>query len=434
MRIEDLIQNYGIQSLNELQTEAFDKVKIDSNTIILAPTGSGKTLAYSLPIITSLNETSDDIQCLIITPTRELTIQTEEVIRKLKSGYKINAAYGGHAIKIEKNNFSVLPDILIGTPGRIIDHLERENLSLNKITHLVLDEYDKCLDMGFLPQIEAILSYVTSQPKQILVSATTIEKLPKQFVSNDFKTINHLGEKQPNLTFKRILSKSKDKLEILFRTICEIPAEPTIVFCNHREPVERISAYLTEHGIDNSCFHGGLDQIERERALIKFRNGSTHVLVTTDLGSRGLDIPEIKSVIHYHFPLQADAFIHRNGRTARMNKSGCIYLLTSLEENLPSYLPTQIEDFELSNKIVNIPSTEWITLYFSAGKKDKINKIDIVGFLGNKGKLQKADIGLIHVLDYMSFAAIRKTEVKSAFNLIRNEKIKGKKVRIGISK
>jgi ATP-independent RNA helicase DbpA len=191
---------------------------------------------------------------------------------------------------------------------------------------------------------------------------------------------------------------------------------------------------LTEKGIYNEFYHGAMEQQERDSALCKFRNGSTNVLITTDLAARGLDIPNIRYIIHYHLPHTEDMFTHRNGRTARMDASGTVVMILSEEEKLPAYTGDNIENIVLPDTAYLPEKPKWTTLFIAAGKKDKVNKIDIVGFLGNKAQLKKEDIGLIDVKDFFSFVAVRKHKVGAALQLIKNEKIKNKKVKIEVAK
>ncbi len=211
-------------------------------------------------------------------------------------------------------------------------------------------------------------------------------------------------------------------------------SESAIVFCNHRDAVERISDYLNEKGIYATFYHGGMDQEERERALIQFRNGSVSYLITTDLAARGLDIPEMKHVIHYHLPLKEDEFTHRNGRTARMKSTGNAYILLHESEKKVEYLEYNLAKMNLSetHKLPKKPLFQ--TIYISGGKKNKLNKFDIVGFFSQKGKLEKDDLGLIEVKDFVSFAAVKFSKVKDLLTLIRDEKMKGKKFKIEVAR
>ena len=231
-----------------------------------------------------------------------------------------------------------------------------------------------------------------------------------------------------------MFSKSKDKIDSLFQLICSLNSEAAIIFCNHREAVERIHEMLTQKGIISTYYHGGLDQDERERALIQFRNGSVSYLITTDLGARGLDIPEMKHVIHYHLPAKEDEFTHRNGRTARMLATGTAYVLIHETEKKSDYFDYGKRRLDVSNAKSLPKAPLYQTLYISGGKKNKLNKIDIVGFFSQKGKLEKDDIGLIEVKDFISFVAVKYPKVKSLLQNIKEEKMKGKKYKIEVAR
>ena len=434
-QIELALKNLKIASLNEMQKESIEVNKTQQDCVLLSPTGSGKTLAFLLPLLRFLDEKQNHVQALIITPTRELAIQIESVFRSLGTPFKVNATYGGHSMRVEENNFIQAPAVLVGTPGRICDHIQRGNLDLENVSTLILDEFDKSLEMGFHDQMEYILAYTKGLKKRMLVSATEMSEIPTFTGIKDSIEINYLVEKSDNLTLKMVVSNEKDKLQSLFDLICQNSNEPTIIFCNHREPVERVAEFLADLGIVVTFFHGGLEQSERERTLIKFRNGSSNYLVTTDLAARGLDIPEIKYIIHYHLPLTKDAFIHRNGRTARMSASGTSFLLVTKDEELPKYILEQNIPVEVIKEESFLPKEpKWETLYMSGGKKDKINKIDIVGFLSKKGNLEKDDLGLIIVQDFTSYAAVNRKKIRQVLAAIKDEKIKGKKLKIGISR
>jgi superfamily II DNA/RNA helicase len=206
-----------------------------------------------------------------------------------------------------------------------------------------------------------------------------------------------------------------------------------VIFCNHRESVERVSQLLSEKGITNTYYHGSMEQREREVALAKFRNGSVNYLVTTDLAARGLDVPNIRFIVHYHLPSTPEIYTHRNGRTARMDASGTVVLILGPEEKLPDFV-TGAEPMKIITGQTPPDKPKWTTLFVAGGKKDKINKVDIVGFLSNKGDLKKEDIGLIEVKDFFSFVAVRRSRVSHTLHLIKDQKMKGKKVRIEVAK
>jgi superfamily II DNA/RNA helicase len=432
--IKQALENLKITELNQMQHAAINAPK-NKDVILLAPTGSGKTLGFLLPLLSLLNPEITLVQALILVPSRELALQIEQVFKAMGSGFKVNCCYGGHSTKIENNNLSQPPAVLIGTPGRIAHHLRQENFRTDKITTLVLDEFDKALEYGFHDDMAYIIRQLPSIKKRVLTSATKMEEIPAFTGINHPVEIDFLDNKAnaPDLKLKMVVAEAADKLDALFSLICKIGNKATLIFCNHREAVERISELLWHKGLAHDIFHGGMEQEDRERALLKFRNGSHRILITTDLASRGLDIPEIEYVIHYQLPHNEEAFLHRNGRTARMHAKGTAYLILAADENLP-YLNQRPEVETLPEKdIVPAPSI-WSTLYVAAGKKDKVNKVDIVGLLLKKGNLDKDDLGLIEVLDHTSYAAIKSNRIAQVAGLVRSEKIKNKKVKIEISR
>jgi superfamily II DNA/RNA helicase len=431
--IKKALENLEIAELNEMQNAAISAAK-KSDVILLAPTGSGKTLGFLLPLLSVLDPTIPFVQALILVPSRELALQIEQVFKTMGTGFKVNCCYGGHSTKIEKNNFIQPPTVLIGTPGRIAHHLRLENFATDKVHTLILDEFDKALEFGFQDDMEYIIRQLPNVKKRILTSATKMDEIPRFTGVSNPQKLDFLNSKTntPDLKLKAVMTDAADKLEALFALICKIGNKATLVFCNHRDAVERISDLLWEMGLPHDIFHGGMEQEDRERALLKFRNGSHKILVTTDLASRGLDIPEIEYVIHYQLPHNEEAFLHRNGRTARMHAKGTSYLILSPDENLP-YLKQQPEIEELPTKNIIPQPSEWATLYIAAGKKDKINKIDIVGLLLKKGELEKDDLGLIEVLDHTSYAGVKRNKIERVVKLVKGEKIKNKKVKIEIS-
>jgi ATP-independent RNA helicase DbpA len=335
----------------------------------------------------------------------------------------------------EENNLLQPPALLVGTPGRLADHIRRGNITTTFIETLVLDEFDKSLELGFQEEMSFIIGSLPAIKRRILTSATEAVEVPGFIGLTSPVKLNYLtGETPAMLSIQTVMSDEKDKSETLFRLICMLGNRSMIIFCNHRESVERTSSILKGKGIINEFYHGAMEQQERDSALCKFRNGTANVLVTTDLAARGLDIPNIRYIIHYHLPHNEETFIHRNGRTARMEASGTAILILSEEEKLPAYISGDAEQLELPETIILPEKPKWTTLFIAAGKKDKVNKIDIVGFLSNKGQLKKEDIGLIEVKDFFSFVAIRKLKLGPALELIKGEKIKNKKVKIEVAK
>jgi ATP-dependent RNA helicase DeaD len=432
----NLLLNLGIESLNEMQLSAQETIINDSNVLLLSPTGSGKTLAFLLPIFELLDEYVAGVQCLILVPSRELGLQIEQVWKKMGTDYKVNVCYGGHSIETEIKNLSNPPAVLIGTPGRIADHIDRGTFKDDRIQTLVLDEFDKSLQLGFHEEMSFIISRLSKLNKRILVSATSGIEIPKysRVVNPTVLDFIPSEEEKVNLTIKLVISKEKDKITTLFNLICSLKSQSALIFCNHRDAAERISDTLNEKGIYATYYHGGMDQDERERALIQFRNGSVSYLVTTDLAARGLDIPEMKHVIHYHLPSKEDEFTHRNGRTARMLASGTAYIITHESEKKLDYIDYGMPVLKVDNANTLPKPPEFQTIYISGGKKNKLNKIDIVGFFSQKGKLEKGDLGLIEVKDFISFAAVKYNKVKDLLSNIRDEKMKGKKFKIEVAR
>lgn len=430
-----ILSNLGIDALNEMQFAANRAIISKKNTILLSPTGSGKTLAFLLPLWQMLNEDIKTVQCLVIVPSRELALQIEQVWKKMGTKFKVNVCYGGHSIDTELNNLSNPPALLIGTPGRLTDHLERKSFDTHSIRILILDEFDKSLQLGFHDEMITIMSQLPVLEKRVLLSATSDVDIPDFVGMKSSVTLDFIQEeKNEDLTLKLVVSPEKDKIESLFQLICSLNSEAALVFCNHREVAERISNLLNKKGIYAGFYHGGMDQDDRERILIQFRNGSLNYLITTDLGARGLDIPEMKHVIHYHLPANEVEFTHRNGRTARMHASGTAYIISYSDDKLPDYIPEDIDILpsKTGNTLPILP--EYQTIYVSGGKKNKINKSDIVGFFLQKGKLDQSDLGLIEVKDFISFVAVRSYRVKTLLTHIKDEKMKGKKYKIEVAR
>jgi ATP-dependent RNA helicase DeaD len=435
MENSQILEKLGIEKLNEMQLAAQKSILEDKNVLLLSPTGSGKTIAFLLPILELLNSDKTGVQCLILTPSRELALQIEQVWKKMATGFKVNVCYGGHSKLVEIQNLSTPPALLIGTPGRIMDHINRKSFDYNDVEILVLDEFDKSLDLGFHDQMSFIIRCLRSIKKRILVSATSSIEIPKFAGAHYPTTLDFIPKEdiKTGLTIKLIISEDKDKIESLFNLICSLNSESALIFCNHRAAVERTCELLNEKGVTATFYHGGMDQDDRERALIQFRNGSINYLITTDLAARGLDIPEMKHVIHYHPSATEDEFIHRNGRTARMHASGNAYLILHKDEKRPAYVDEAIEIMDLKENQELPKPPEFTTLYINGGKKNKLNKVDIVGFLSQKGKLEKDELGLIEVKDFTSFVAVKQHKINALLENIKDEKMKGKKYKIEVA-
>lgn len=421
----------GISALSEMQekvSQAFNQSAAD--IVVLSPTGTGKTLAYLLPLVESINLASDELQAMVIVPGRELALQSASVLASMGSGVRGYACYGGRMAMDEHREMrKVCPQIVFGTPGRLIDHLDKDNLSASAIRTLVIDEFDKCLDMGFADEMMALMHRLKEVRRHVLLSATEADVIP-QFVNMKRVSVIDYRDAHENeasrVCVQQLFSPSKDKLETLYAYLCTTDGQSTIVFANHRDSVQRIGDFLTERGFVVSIFHGGFDQQQREAALYKFSNGSANVMVCTDLASRGLDIDNIANVVHYHLPETPEAYVHRTGRTARWNAEGNSVFLLGPTETLPTYVKGAAT-LTLPEHLSQPALPRMCTIYIGKGKKDKISKGDIMGFLCKKGNLQKEDIGKIDVKERYAYVAVTTDKVAKLLKTVKNEKIKGLK-------
>ena len=430
--IQSALQNLKIESLNPMQEAALEQGTGKKDVILLSPTGSGKTLAYLLPLLLTLKPNNDSVQVLILVPSRELALQIDTVFRSMGTSWKTCCCYGGHPIAEEKKSIAGNhPAIIIGTPGRITDHLAKGNFDPETIGTLIIDEFDKSLEFGFHDEMAEIIAQLPGLKKRVLLSATDAEEIPQFTGLNRTVKLDFLPEtsqeQETRLKLMKVLSPSKDKIDTLYNLLCTLGSSSSIVFCNHRDAVDRVHKLLEDKKLSAERFHGGMEQPDRERALYKFRNGSCNVLISTDLAARGLDIPEIEHIIHYHLPVNEEAFTHRNGRTARWDATGTSYLILHAEEKLPEYIPQDMETMELPENPARPPKSVWTTIYIGKGKKEKLSRMDIAGFLYKKGNLTREDVGAIDVKEHYAFVAVRRAKVKQLLNLIQGEKIKGMK-------
>ena len=431
--IDRILNKLGI-SLNEMQQEAFQSIAHgNKDVVVLSPTGSGKTLAYLLPLSQLVDAGDDEPQAIVVTPGRELALQSSTVLKNMGSGLRAMACYGGRAAMDEHRVLKqVRPQIIFGTPGRLNDHLSKGNFSPYHIKYLVIDEFDKCLEMGFQDEMSRLIQSLPGLRRHFLLSATEAEEIPRFVHMGRVEKIDYrMDEEQvpERVHIYKVESPVKDKLESLGRLLRSLGETSTIVFLNYRDSVERTNNYLVKQGFSTSFFHGGLEQKEREASLYRFSNGSANILVSTDLASRGLDIPDIDNIIHYHIPESEDGYIHRVGRTARWEAQGRAFFLLGPEEHIPEYVDAEVEDYEIP-AVEELPAPakpKMATLYIGKGKKDKISKGDILGFLCKKGGLNSSEIGKIDVNDRYAYAAIARPKLKSVLNNVKGEKIKGVK-------
>lgn len=427
--IDKILDKLGIQ-LNPMQEETMHAVLHgNKDVVVLSPTGSGKTLAYLMPLVQLIDPKVDEPQLVVVTPGRELALQSTEVLKSMGTGLRTMACYGGRAAMDEHRVMNkVLPQVIFGTPGRLNDHLDKGNFSAEHVKYLVIDEFDKCLEMGFLDEMGRLIASLPYLERHFLLSATEAEEIPRFVHMGRVETIDYrMDEEQvpERIRIYQVKSPQKDKLETLAQLLLSLGDESSIVFLNYRDSVERTNEFLRSRGFATSAFHGGLEQHEREDALYKFSNGSANIFVSTDLGARGLDIPDIDNIIHYHLPECEDSYIHRVGRTARWEATGKAFFLLGPSEDIPSYVDAEVEDYEIPSDLPAPAKPRMATIYIGKGKKDKISKGDIVGYLCKIGQLQSSEIGKIDVKDRYAYVAVSRTKLKQVLKLTAGQKIKG---------
>lgn len=429
----------GIEELNEMQRRMLAAGTEGRDLILLSPTGTGKTLAFILPVLKMLRPSTGRVQAVVIAPSRELVMQIAGVLQKIGAGMKTTPLYGGHKFEDEENSLKAGCDIVVATPGRLLDHLKRRTFDALPTRILVLDEFDKSLELGFEEEMRKISNRLKNVSHMIMTSATRADVLPEFLKLNNPLTLDYLGENRNlrgRIRVHRVDADSKDKLESLRVLIDNIWAdgeagERAIVFVNHRESGERVAAYLEKQGYPAVLYHGAMDQRDRESAVARFNSGSRPILVATDLAARGLDIREVKSVIHYHQPLSPEAYTHRNGRTARVDADGDVYVLIGPEESVKDYIETDDTRWLDPEKTAGpVPRVE--TLYIGAGKKEKLSKGDILGFLVKQCGLEPSQIGAIDVRDHYSLTAVRDADMAKLLAAAKAGKIKGSRRQVSI--
>lgn len=432
------LSKLGVKQLSLMQQEMLTQYRRHFSLVLLSATGSGKTLAYMLPLLEQLHDEGNVPQVLVLVPSRELAQQTLSVLKALTGEARAVACYGGRPVMDEHRVIrQLLPHVIIGTPGRILDHIQKQNFQTGNIGTLVIDEFDKCLEQGFHAQMSAILAELPAVRKRVLLSATDSPSIP-DFVDMDNSChLDYLdkSEQMPDrIALRLVKSPRKDKLETLLALLCTLGQQNSLVFVNYRESVERVGRFLQENGVSADIFHGGMEQRDRERALFRFSNGSCNVLISTDLASRGLDITQTDNVIHYHLPLNEEAYVHRNGRTARWDALGYAYLLLGPEEHVPDYVQASPAAFTFPEQLPAPSDPKWVTLYIGRGRRNKVNRVDVLGFLTKVGGLEREQVGRIDVMPDWVFVAVERDVVHSLLERVKGQKIKGHKTIISLAR
>ena len=423
----------GIKELNAMQQAAIGYCRKNDSMVLLSPTGTGKTLAFLLPLIERLDASCNKVQAVVVLPSRELARQVFEVWRAMATPFHAVAFYGGRPLEQEMASMSgATPALVIGTPGRLLDHLNHNSFAVDRCSLLVIDEFDKCLEMGFQDEMQQLVEKLPNAKSRFLLSATDAPEIP-EFATTDVEKLDfRAGNEQPAIrtSFYTLTTTTEKRLENLFSLLCSFNGEPVIVFCNFRETVEEVYKYLTKLSLNCVAYHGALEQKQRELALFRFKCGNSNILISTDLAARGLDIKDVKHVVHYQRALTAETFTHRNGRTARWDAGGAVYLISFENKSLPDFVPENLEEYTLPKRNILPKAPEWAILYVGKGKRDKLSRGDLAGFFMKKGGLKAEEVGTILVFDNYSYVAVKLNRLRAVIKAVEGQKIKGIKTLI----
>ena len=442
-----VIADIGYVQQTPIQAQAIPLLLEGKDVIAQSKTGSGKTAAFAIPLLQKIAVKDNFIQALVLSPTRELCTQVAREIRKIgrsEKNLKVVTLSGGHAAYFDVKSLEYGAHIAVGTPGRLLDLINRDKLNLTHVQMVVLDEADRMLDMGFRDKIEEILKKTPANRQTVLFSATypnTIETLSRQYQKSPKRiTIDAAEDEIQAIEQIVINTHPATKTDAVLRFLASRPLESVLIFCNQKVTVGELVTDLRICGSSVDKLHGDLDQGERERVMAKFRNQTTRILVATDVAARGIDIAGLDAVINYDFPGDPAQYVHRIGRTGRAGKKGvAVSFLTSRESEklvaVRDYITAEISVIEATEikkvkqsefKRVGTP-TKMETISISAGRKDKIRAGDILGALTGDVGIAGTDVGKIEILDRVSFVAITQSSAKQAMTRLSGGKIKGRK-------
>ena len=438
------LENLGYKELTPIQNIAIPPILKGKDIIAQAKTGSGKTAAFGIGVIEKITTKENHIQAIILCPTRELAEQVSKEIRLLaraKANCKILLLSGGHSFGYQLRSLKHGAHIIVGTPGRVLKHLKKESLVVDKLKFLVLDEADRLLDMGFIEEIENIINYTPTTRQTLLFSAT---------FSNEIKSISRrfqnspIEVKAPILHSNEIIkqyfynTENSNKDEALISLFSYYKPNSAIIFCNTKIKATQIANMLQINSIDALEIHGDMEQIDRRETLIQFANNSIKVLVATDVAARGLDIKSVECVINYDFPLSKESYIHRIGRVGRAGESGIALSLITQKDNIViEELKESINNIEERNlETINSKNRDFSirgdkdTICIYAGRKDKLRAGDILGSIIKSGGFENSVIGKIDINDRYSYIAIDKEVSDKVFNYLQNNRIKNRKFKV----
>nr|WP_206018201.1 MULTISPECIES: ATP-dependent RNA helicase DbpA [unclassified Pseudoalteromonas] len=440
----DNLSTLGYAHMTPVQAQSLPPVLAGKDIIAQAKTGSGKTAAFSLGVLAKLNVKRFRIQSLVLCPTRELAEQVAVEMRKLARGIhniKILTLCGGVSIGPQIGSLEHGAHIIVGTPGRVDDHIRKGTLRLDDVETLVLDEADQMLDMGFQDTLDAIIERIPQNRQTLLFSATfprAIEAIAKRVLKNP--EMVKVEEEQAKSTIKQYFYKmdnNKQRYPTLKLLLLKFTPQSCVVFCNTKVETQQLCDDLADEGFSAVSLHGDLEQRDRERTLIHFSNKSASILVATDVAARGLDIDDMDMVINYHLAHDTQTHVHRVGRTGRAGKKGIAcsiygeaeaFKIAQIGEHYERDItPEQMPPFNLLDKPPYRP--EMVTLMIDSGKKQKVRAGDILGALTGKDGVAGRQVGKINVLDNVAFVAVERNSLKPALRKLTEGNIKGRKIR-----
>jgi len=440
-----LLSDMGFTAFTPIQEQSLPPMIDGKDILAQAQTGSGKTLAFAIGLLLKINPRFFGVQALVMCPTRELADQVSKEIRKVArylDNIKVLSLCGGMPFGPQIGSLEHGAHIVVGTPGRLLEHLRKGTLKLNALNTLVLDEADRMLDMGFVDSIREVVELTPSNRQTLLFSATygdTITELSHEFQKNPVSIkIEEQENLKPNIEQFFVRSENTDKCETLLATLQHFTPRQVIVFCNTKAESQAVADWLDDHKVASQAIHGDLEQKQRDQVLVKFSNQSSCVLVATDVAARGIDVKEIDLIVNYDTTRDIDVHTHRIGRTGRAGASG---IAVNLVTNKEDYKVKDIEErFGITANFLNLDAAdpsyrlvpEKATIAFDAGRKNKLRPGDILGALTAGLGLDKSQVGKIDIFDFHAYVSVDGREATRVVKELANKKIKGRNIRVRI--
>jgi len=436
----DNLDKLKYRTMTPIQEKSIPPILKGSDILAQAKTGSGKTAAFGIGLLHNLNVKRFRVQALVLCPTRELAEQVTGELRKIarfQHNIKLVKITGGIPMRKQEHSLSHEAHIVVGTPGRVLKLLERGSLKLDEVKTIVLDEADRMLDMGFINQIEDIYYYAPRKRQTLFFSATfpeEIKSLSRLILVDPVEiTVDSRHDKSVIAQYFYKV-KGADKCEAVMGLLSQYQPQNAIIFCNTKEGCRKVGKELINRGLHSLALHGDLEQKERTEVLIRFANGSSNILVATDVAARGLDINSLGAVINYDMPFETESYIHRIGRTGRAGSEGlALSLLTEREDFRLEQINTFLnEDFSVEDRVLedtaaNFHLPAMITLSINGGRKNKISAGDILGALTSEEGIRGDEVGKIDRQDYLTFVAVKRESAEKALKVLETGQVKGRR-------